>query len=148
MVTIDLIAQLWNHKSKKYTKEQLKYPVYSIQTHLTFNTAVGTCVSRKSISSIHYFPVCGLFTLFFGVPTETIVCSFGVKAQDLPLFMDSEREGGHWCSYEESEKKCTNKRGQWCRRFTPWKVTWAWDTHVRAATPWLVFQVSFLLQCC
>lgn len=60
---------------------------------------------ETEVTSINNFPVCGLFTFFLSVPTETIVCSFGVKTQDLPLFVDPEREGGHRCSYEESEKK-------------------------------------------
>lgn len=53
--------------------------------------------------------MCGLFTFLLSVPTETTVCASGVKTQDLPLFMDPEREGRHWCSYEESEiNKSTN----------------------------------------
>lgn len=90
---------------KKYTIKHLKYLVYSIQRNVTFTTDFGTCVCLVSeVTSVNYFPVCGLFTFFLSVPTETIVCSFGVKAQDFPLFMDPERESGNWCSDKESEK--------------------------------------------
>lgn len=60
---------------------------------------------KSEVTSVNNFPVCGLFTFFLSVPTETVIRSFGVKTQDLPLFMDPEREGGHRCSYEESENK-------------------------------------------
>lgn len=64
----------------------------------------GTCGCQASFRLVNYFPVCWLFTLFFSVPAEAIVRSFGVKTQDLPLFMDPEREGGYRRSYEEPEE--------------------------------------------
>lgn len=51
-------------------------------------------VSGKSeVASVNNFPVRGLFAFFLRVPTETIIRSFGVKTQDLPLLVDPEREG-------------------------------------------------------
>lgn len=75
-----------------------------IQINVTFNTAFWhLCVSGNSeVTSVNNFPVCGLFAFFLRVPTETIICRFGVKSQDLPLLMDPERESGHRCSYEDS----------------------------------------------
>lgn len=74
----------------------------------------GTCVCQQSqMTSINYFPVRRLFTFFLSVPTETIVCSFRIKTEDLSLFVDPEGESGNWCTYEESEiiketkKQCT-----------------------------------------
>lgn len=46
--------------------------------------------------------MCGLLALLLGVATETIVCGFGVEAQDLPLLVDPEREGGHRRPDEDS----------------------------------------------
>lgn len=70
-----------------------------------FNTVFGTCVCKSQVTSVDYFPVCGLFTFFLSVPTETIIRSFRVKTQDLPLFMDPEREGGHRRPYEISKNR-------------------------------------------
>lgn len=70
-----------------------------------FNT-FGTCILGQSVmTSVNNFPVCWLFTFFLRLPTETFICGFGIKTQDLPLFMDTERECRHRCSYEESVTK-------------------------------------------
>lgn len=63
--------------------------------NVTVNTDFGTCVVEGEVTSVNNFPVCGLFTFLLIVPTETIVGRFRVETQDLPLFMDPEREGGH-----------------------------------------------------
>lgn len=63
------------------------------------------CQAHQGVPSVNYFPVGGLFTLFLSVSTETVVCSFRVETEDLPLFVDPERKGGHRCSDEESRKK-------------------------------------------
>lgn len=60
---------------------------------------ISPCVS---VTSVNYFPVCGLFTLLLGISAEAIVRGFGVETQDLPLLVDPEGESRHRRPDEDS----------------------------------------------
>lgn len=78
-----------------YTIKHLKCLLMP-QFHISQCTClcVHVCVSETlTVTLVNNFPVCGLFALLLGVSAETVVRCFGVKAQDLPLLMDPEREG-------------------------------------------------------
>lgn len=178
---VDLIVELYNntnlsllsikykHRSHlvRITKTMRQKRAFCFTQNITVNTVFGTCVSGESaVASINYFPVCGLLALFLRVSTETVVCGFWVKTQNFSLLMDPEREGGHWCSNEDSRKvknKNKNKNNEvkpegkvmktvqymrMCKswvtwtRFTSWRIALGLNTSNGVAKVFKLFNVT------